>query len=395
MYLNKEYRYEMSVEVRYNNNRIFIDSTHIKSLAIERNYEAKNMPVVLLSMTVDKNIADYIINNKDIGRIYLVIFKYVINTEFPIKEVYLEEEFIYFLTQNTNKTKEIDYGGEDNNKDKDYTTPLLIGLVKQQLIDSNKQNIMNEIFVNARVIDMICKYSSNRKLLIEPPNPDVIDKLVVTPITTYTEYIKFLDDKINLYKDSYYRLFYDFDKTYILSGKGKATYVKGEKKYPIVINILNNINMDSKMEGLLVEDDKYILNVDESVISEGKNNSSNLVYNNIIGINSDGTKASTNITSDRASSLLSKTYIQRYNTDNSNNNKSLKSTIENREKSINIIKHNIDSSILSLNKEFIVKYEDKDDEYTGNYILINKKEIFSREAEHFCITIVITLAKVK
>ena len=149
------------------------------------------------------------------------------------------------------------------------------------------------------------------------------------------------------------------------------------------------------MQGLIVKDNKYILNVDERVISEGKDNSSNLVYNNIIGINSDGSTANTRITSDRVSSLLSKTFIQRYNTDNSNNNISLKSTIENKEKTINIIKHNIDSSILSLNKEFIVKYEDKDKEYTGNYILINKKEIFSREEEHFCITIVITLAKVK
>ena len=393
--MNKEYRYEISIEVRYNNNRVFIDSTHIKSLAIERDYEKKNSPVTLLSITVDKNIADIIISRKDIAKIYLIVYKYVINTEFIIKEVYLEEEFIYFLTDTTNKTKEIDYNGEENNVDKDYTRPLLIGLVKQSIIDTNKQNIMNEIFENARVIDMICKYSSNRKLLIEPPNSEVVDKLVVTPITTYTEYIKFLDDKVNIYKDSYYRLFYDFDKTYLLSGKGVATYAKGEKKYPIIVNIESNMELDSKMQGLIVKDNKYILNVDESVISEGKDNSSNLVYNNIIGINSDGSTASTNITSDRASSLLSKTFIQRYNTDNSNNNISLKSTIENKEKTINIIKHNIDSSILSLNKEFIVKYEDKDKEYTGNYILINKKEIFSREEEHFCITIVITLAKVK
>ena len=393
--MNKEYRYEISIEVRYNNNRVFIDSTHIKSLAIERDYEKKNSPVTLISITVDKNIADIIISKKDIAKIYLIVYKYVINTEFIIKEVYLEEEFIYFLTDTTNKTKEIDYNGEENNVDKDYTRPLLIGLVKQSIIDTNKQNIMNEIFENARVIDMICKYSSNRKLLIEPPNSEVVDKLVVTPITTYTEYIKFLDDKVNIYKDSYYRLFYDFDKTYLLSGKGVATYAKGEKKYPIIVNIESNMELDSKMQGLIVKDNKYILNVDESVISEGKDNSSNLVYNNIIGINSDGSTASTRIISDRVSSLLSKTFIQRYNTDNSNNNISLKSTIENKEKTINIIKHNIDSSILSLNKEFIVKYEDKDKEYTGNYILINKKEIFSREEEHFCITIVITLAKVK
>ena len=393
--MNKEYRYEISIEVRYNNNRVFIDSTHIKSLAIERDYEKKNSPVTLLSITVDKNIADIIISKKDIAKIYLIVYKYVINTEFIIKEVYLEEEFIYFLTDTTNKTKEIDYNGEENNVDKDYTRPLLIGLVKQSIIDTNKQNIMNEIFENARVIDMICKYSSNRKLLIEPPKSEVVDKLVVTPITTYTEYIKFLDDKVNIYKDSYYRLFYDFDKTYLLSGKGVATYAKGEKKYPIIVNIESNMELDSKMQGLIEKDNKYILNVDESVISEGKDNSSNLVYNNIIGINSDGSTASTRIISDRVSSLLSKTFIQRYNTDNSNNNNSLKSTIENKEKTINIIKHNIDSSILSLNKEFIVKYEDKDKEYTGNYILINKKEIFSREEEHFCITIVITLAKVK
>ena len=393
--MNKEYRYEISIEVRYNNNRVFIDSTHIKSLAIERDYEKKNSPVTLLSITVDKNIADIIISRKDIAKIYLIVYNYVINTEFIIKEFYLEEEFIYFLTDTTNKTKEIDYNGEENNVDKDYTKPLLIGLVKQSIIDTNKQNIMNEIFENARVIDMICKYSSNRKLLIEPPNSEVVDKLVVTPITTYTEYIKFLDDKVNIYKDSYYRLFYDFDKTYLLSGKGVATYAKGDKKYPIIVNIESNMELDSKMQGLIVKDNKYILNVDESVISEGKDNSSNLVYNNIIGINSDGSTASTRIISDRVSSLLSKTFIQRYNSDNSNNNNSLKSTIENKEKTINIIKHNIDSSILSLNKEFIVKYEDKDKEYTGNYILINKKEIFSREEEHFCITIVITLAKVK
>lgn len=389
----KEYRYSMSIECRYGKNyRVFIDAEHIKSLVIDYDYDTKNSPLALLSIVVDKNVADIIIQNKDTAKIYLVIYKYVSNSEFAIKEVYIEEEFIYFTTDKENKTKSIDYVDEED-VNKDYTTPLLLGLVKQEIIDSNKQNIMNEIFQNARVIDMICKHNK-RKLLIEPPNKKVVDRLVVTPITTFTDYLKYIDDNVNIYEDSSYRLFYDYKRTYIMSEKGNAVYAKDDNKYPIVINILDNYNMESKLQGLEIIDNKYVISVDDANVITQKDNSSNLVFNNLIGINSDGSKSSTTITSDRQK-LLTKTQIQRYNNDNTNNNISTKSTIENREKVINIIKHNLDTSILTINKQYIINYKNKDEEYTGQYLLLKKKEVFSREETHFCITNVLTLSKIK
>lgn len=390
----KEYRYDIHVECRYGDNyRVFISPEHLKSLIIDYDFDGKNSPIVLLSLVVDKNISDIVIQNKDTAKIYLVVYKYASNSEFIIKEVYIEEEFIYFVTDKENKTKLLDYEEGEDNSNKDYTTPLLLGLVKQEIIDSNKQNIMNEIFQNASVIDMICNHNK-RKLLIEPPNDKIIDRLVITPITTFTDYIKYIDDNVNIYEDSNYRLFYDFDKTYIMSENGNPVYAKGENRYPIIIDIINNYNMESKLQGLDIVDERYVITVDDKNVIPKKDNSSNLIFNNLIGVNSDGSTNSTAINSSRTD-LLTKTQIQRYNNDNQNNNNSIKSSIENRERILNIIKHNLDTSILTINKQYIINYQDKDEEYTGNYILLKKKEIFSREEDHFCITDALTLSKVK
>ena len=388
-----EYRYEISVECRYNDYRVFIDTQHIKSLVIDYDYDNKNMPICILSLLLDKKVNDIIINNKTTAKIYLIVYKYISNADYKVKEVYIEEEFVYFVTDNTNKTNTLDYNNTDESAEKDLVIPTLLGLVKQELVDTNKQNIMNTIFKNSRVIDMICRYSENRKLLIEPPNKKIVDQLVITPISTYTDYIKYLDNNVNIYEDSYYRLFYDYDKTYIMSGRGNAVYAQGENKYPIVFDIYDNFNINSKLQGMSVEDSKYKITVDELDIIIQKDDSTSVLYNNIIGIDSSGSKVNTDISSDRTS-MLSKTVIYRYNTDNTNNNHSLKSSIENTEKIINIVKNNLDTSIFTINKEYIINYHNNED-YNGNFILLKKKEIFSKEEDHFAITNLFTFSKVK
>lgn len=384
-----EYQYEVNVDYRYNNNTIVIPTTNIKSLLIDYNYDENIMPITILTLIVDKNIKDIIIRNKDIGTFYIVTYKFIKGSDFKIKEEFIKEEFIYFLSDNTNKTSSIDYN--DSNR-LDVNDKLIVGLVKQSLVNNNKRNIINTIFNKAKIINMICKFSDNMNLLIEPPNKTVLENFIVPPITTYADFIKYLDDHINIYEDSYYRLFFDFERTYILSGKGIATYAKGEKKYPVWISILDNYNHESKFQGLEVDNDigRYIVDVDEIDTTLQKDNGTTTLYNKIVGIDNSGQTYSEDISSDRTQ-LVSKTSIQR--TKNLNNVSSLRSSIENKAKVVNFIKNNLDSSIFTINREYIINHY-KEDTYNGNYILTRKRELLLKETDNFIMSTILTFSQV-
>ena len=383
-----EYEYEINVEYRYNNNIISIPSQNIKSLVIDNDYEGKVMPISVLTVIIDKNIKDIIIKNKSIGTLLVVVYKFIKGQDFQIKEEYIKENFIYFLSDNTNKTSGLDYT-EDR---QDLNSKLTIGLVKQELVNNNKRNIINTIFTKSKMINMICNFSNGMNLLIEPPNKTIIENFVVPPVTTYTYFIKYLDDHINIYKDSYYRLFFDYERTYILSGKGISTYAKGEKKYPITFNILNNYNQESKVQGLEIDNDKgkYIVDIDEIDTTFQIDTGTTTMYNNIVAINNKGEVSSENISSGREQ-LISKTTIQR--TENLNNATSLKASIQNKERIINIVKNNLDTSIFTMNRQYTINhYKEKD--YSGNYLLVRKRELFVRETTNFIMSNVFTFSKV-
>jgi hypothetical protein len=229
-------------------------------------------------------------------------------------------------------------------------------------------------------------------LLIEPPNTDSVDKFVVTPLTTYVDFIKYLDNHINIYKKGYYRLFFDFTRTYILSNKGIATYAKGEMKYPVVINIRNNFNAESKVQGLNVDttQQRYLVDVDEIDTTFDRNTATTTLYNNVIGINNSGETYVETLDSDR-SSAVNKTTIQR--TKNLSNVTSLTASIKNKERIINIVKNNLDSSIFTINREYIITHY-KETEYNGNYLLIRKREVLLKEADNFIMSNILTFSKV-
>lgn len=383
-----EYEYEMMLEYRYNNNLISIKSENIKSLVIDSDYEKNTSPISILTIIIDKSIKDIIIKNKDKGIFHLIVYKYIKDQEFPIKEEYINENFIYFLSDNTNKNAELDYSGVTDRKD--LTTTLVVGLVKQEILNLTKRTIINKIFANTRLINIICYYSSGMNLLIEPPNKTIINNLPIPPLTSYQDFIRHLDNKINIYENSYYRLFFDYYRTYILSGSGKAVYAKGEKQFPIVFNIESGVDINSKKQGMEIGENKYNIYIDASDTEFNRDAGTSALNNKFIGIDKNGNTYSESINSSRVDSI-SKAAITR--TDNLNNIKSVTSSISNKERVISVVKNNLDTSILTINKEYIIKHF-KESDYDGNYILIRKRELFMKESTNFILSTVLTFSKV-
>ena len=232
--IQHEYRYTIYLNFKWDNITYVIDPQRIKNVVIDSDYDNKNMPAILLNIVVDNNIADEIISNRDKARCVMSINKFIKDIEPRIEEKYISGEFMYYTTNTKNKTKEIDYDDDEN---KDITRRLIIALFKQELINNNKKSIINTKYTNISPIDVICAHTSHMPMLIEPMRDVKIPSIVIKPVESITKFIKQVDDNCNLY-DTYYRLFYDIDRTYLLSGSGKAVYAKGDKEYSIILEYL-------------------------------------------------------------------------------------------------------------------------------------------------------------
>ena len=81
----------------------------------------------------------------------------------------------------------------------------------------------------------------------------------------------------------------------------------------------------------------------------------------------------------------------------SNNDKnvinSISSNIESSNITLSIVKNDLDASLFTINKEYIIK-DPLHDEYNGRYILTQSKQLFIKQNENFIMSTVLSFKKV-
>lgn len=389
-----QYRYDIKFQYEYDKTIVNIDSTQIHSVIIDYDYDNRNMPIMFLKASIDKNVLDDMIKNSTIKTMTCIISKFIYNDPVKIKQNYIRDRFVYFLPKDMNIDKDLDYN-EYTKDSRDLYRSVTIGLMKMDNINNNKR-LINDVFINTTLMNMILKYTSHMKLLIEPfQNNTPIDSFIVPPLSSITEYIKYLDDYFTLYPSGY-RLFYDYDKTYLISASGKLLESITSDSYSVIINVNNTTKIESKVQGMEIDKKQktYFVDVDSKDINVFQDEATDKTYNTILGIGSDGKYNKVKLTTENIDLSIEKTRIERIPNNNLKIINNLKRQIEDKSICVNIVKTELDSSIFTINREYIIRNFDVLGRNTGKFLLSRKREIYTLDNDNFILSSILTFKKI-
>ncbi len=133
----------------------------------------------------------------------------------------------------------------------------------------------------------------------------------------------------------------------------------------------------------------YIIDLDTNNIEVYKNKDIELSRNTIIGIDNNGNIKKSSINNDS----LEKIKIERITNNNLNKIEQIKEELE-VNTVINIVKTDLDTSILTMNKQYNLKNYVNLKDNDGNYLLSRKREIYVREGDEFILSNILTLKKI-
>lgn len=390
------FRYKISLKyVNSHNSEIIIDSNQLQYIGIDKDFDNINMPVIAVMGSIEKNIIDDMIRNIDNNIVTLGIYRYDVNNQNDnITKKYFHDRFVYIIPDDLSKTAELDYPNGENKKGlyKDIT----IWLIHQDSMNNNKK-VINGIFKNATTNSLIL-HSSNYlgKVLLEPIKYDnKYDQIIIPPQDSISSYIAYLNNTLSVFYDTPYRFFIDFDMTYILSSSGKMVKSKNQDIYTIEINLKNITSSSNEEVGMYINKNKskYTVNINNSDVEYTKNNITNKLVNKVITIDSEGNVIEKNV--DNNKTKVTNTMNQIINISNNDNNaiNNITSSIEMNNVMITMTKNDLDASMFTMNKEYIIN-DPLHEDYSGRYLLCSTKQFFVKQTDYFVMTTVLTFKKI-
>lgn len=377
--VHKEYRYNIQVQLMYKNELIDLEIFNIRSLSIKYNYTKYNNPLVILNLKVDRKIKNAIISNlytKDKNFINLMVDKFLYdssnkdenNNKIVLKERCIFKRFDYIIEHSdTVFNKEVE---SEDSQDYKKLESIIIGLYDKSLVDKNKIDI-NTVVKNSNLSSLLL-YILNKfnPILIEPFVDKPINQLIIPPHDSIKKLILYISKYYNIYDDSNYILFHDFDKSYFISKRGNIIKARNDKYLTF------NIEMNDENYHFIETNGAYYN--DNNVVSLVSSNTNDIkVYetksDNIAGklgiVSSTGKYKEVEIFKDNNNINTFK-----INTPNVDIADVYKNEILLSIKLIELIKSGLDTFIYTINKEYnIINNETKE---TLKCLLVEKNDVF-------------------
>jgi hypothetical protein len=254
-----------------------IDQKNIKSLTIYKEYDKYNMPIATMNLHIDKKFADNIIKNSKTATMIMAVYKYQLDNNAAIKQLYFKHEFSYLTDDDTNKTEDIDYAKTDSKDEdrEDVYRILKLGLISKKLVDRNLSPNNATIYKSSMQNIIVDLLNIGEPLLIEPfTETELVEQLIIPPKESLSKTLDYLNT-IRVFYNTGYRFFMDLDNIYLVSKSGKATLRNIDKYATIKFNLSD---IGGKEEAILEgfrDDDKtksYIVDVPTTDIKYGKDN---------------------------------------------------------------------------------------------------------------------------
>lgn len=369
----------------------------IKSITIDYDYDNKNMPAIYLDISIDSDLYNTMVNNADTAYVSFNIYKFNKNATTKLNKPYISDKFSYIMSSDPNYNRTIEENASDGESGvgRNYKSGYL-ALINMRLVNDNKMYISG-ILKNNLLSSIIHKYTSHMNMVIEPyRNNPLIKQLVIPPIESVTNLIKYINSIYSIYPSGY-RYFRDFNQTYLLSTEGNAVDDKSNTDYNnIIINIEDKSKDLGKVNSTIINDTTktYIIAIDADDTSITINRIKDKKYNSIIGVTTNGDVVEEKLNIPKNKESTDKVLLQRISNDNTAYVGSLKDSIEKSSVVINILKTEVDCSIITPNKKYTVKHIDEYKQYNGNYLLSSKKEILLLQEGTYINASVFTLRKV-
>lgn len=394
--INTYYRYKISSVFTYDDVVIEIPSESIQMLTTNYDYNAYNMPIFYVDFRLNSNLYDMMVLHSDTGKIILTMRKYDNSTVRALNRKIIEQEFSYIMPTDADYHRPLDRLEVSNDKSDDSYKIGTLALIGYNNFEDNSV-LYNDIIKDSNMVSIVHKYTSHMNMVIEPfTNNEKIDWIIIPPLTSITNLLKFLNDFQPFY-DKGYRYFRDFGKTYLLSNSGNPVPDGNDQYNTVVINILDTSDPLSKSIGISIDKERkaYVMTVDSLDTHMDIDIVRNKEYNSIMGINNSGetytTALDTKTSSDKEKVYLYRTFDDddpRYEVSN------LKTEIDSSSVVLQLTRTEIDSSIITPNKEYIVQNYREFQEYNGRFILVSKKEVYIQQENEFVSNTLLVFKKV-
>ena len=284
-----KYRISMSYLDTANSKETQINAACIKMICVEKDYMKLNMPIMIAQLDLDKNLVDDIIlNNKD-NLFNLFIYKYAEEGDQYAEKV-LQGQFVYFLNKDINYNKDLDYSDQETalnggTKREDKFRTIEIGLMMKSNIDNNKK-VVNDVFYNTNMLNVVTSITKHMTILIEPFTYNkTMEQLVLPPMESIAKALDFLNNT-NVFYDTPFMYFVDFDLAYLLSTSGAGVQKSTDKYNSVIIDVKNVIDKDSFTEGMTIDDKNgnYYIPISTVNTTYVTNYITSKKFNNIIAI---------------------------------------------------------------------------------------------------------------
>jgi hypothetical protein len=255
-------RYKYYIDLTYlsQDSTIFIPKENIRKLFIDHNYADSNMPTMYCTLNIDKGLYDRIIIGAKTDSMLLTVYKVNIEANTEGKEVVYNAKCEYFLKDDINYNRDIDYQDDPNKKD--VYREVYIGLMFKDPIEWNKQT-NNSTFTDSTMMNIVGSFTEGIPLLIEPfMYNDTFDQLIVSPQDSLVKTIGFLND-VKVFYDTQYRMFYEPDCMYLVSSSGKATPKSTDEFDTVKFIVYTPDNANALAQGMSRDTSQkaYIVNI--------------------------------------------------------------------------------------------------------------------------------------
>ena len=391
------YKYTAEMKLLAEESTYYVDNINIRSIVIDSDYKNMNMPMVFLTLSIDRRLIDIMIKNQNVASVVFNIKRCVTNSDMPdLFTDYINDEFIYFVANDINKNDEYDYGG--NNEDREDLFKIIsIGVLSLKHINKNKR-LMNGIF-SGSLSSMMHYITEDLDILIEPPvNNDMLENLVIPPMNSVAKYLEYLNS-VKVFYDTQYRFFIRFDCAYLISSSGDGIEEEKESINNVIITIKNSYDESSKIQGMITNETQsvYEIQADAQDCELSDNYLNEKSYSKLSYTNTSGNNSNVKLKSITENSIINeKIRSLRISNENDGIINNIVSSMDNSSIQLLIQKNDIDSEVLTINKEYTIKADEtyNTDRYNGKYILVRKRELYIREDETFTMCVMLLFEKV-
>lgn len=390
-----KYNYTFDLTYVGENNQTFdISPEKIISVFICEDYDNNNMPLIFLTLSLDKKQIALLAQTTETAKMVLSKYKFVTGNEMgTIKELCFRQDFTFFMNTNADYVNSFDYSENGENENQLFRQ-FNIGLLMIDHVNGTRTQL-DGVLSGTNMVNLVYSVLGNRPVLIEPfLDNSVKSNIIMPPSTSISQLLKKLNN-ISTFYNTPYRFFQGIDCTYLISSSGNAVKKKNEKMTKVIININENTKADEQAEGFYIDDQQscYILEIPTSAKEITKNLVLTRSYNTIDGIDTNGNKVNKDIITDTGVINTKKELIRLPN-GNTRKVDNLKSTNLNNTW-IRIEKNCIDNTVFTINKEYWFSFKDGSENKDGKYLLSKKDEIYYRFEEDFMCSTKLTFKNVE